>query len=263
MTKLLDMLRDFLLEKALPVAILAFLGIWAIRLVTKILNRALERSRMEKAAHSLIRSLVTSVLYVILGLVIAGSLGIDVTSLVALTSVVSLAVSLAMQDMLGNLISGFTLLYTQPFHSGDYVEIAGQGGTVKEIGLTYTRLATPDNKIIAIPNSAVTSAQIINYSACQTRRVEITVRASYDTPPERVIQALYQAAQMPQVLADPEPLAAVAAYEESAIAYVLRVWTATDDYWPVTYALNLRVKAVFDQAQVKMTYPHLNVHLDR
>jgi small conductance mechanosensitive channel len=241
--------------------ILLVVGILMIRIVGKVLKTSLEKTRLEKAAHSLITSLANATMYVLLGLTVASSLGIDVTSIVALASVLTLAFSLALQNMVSNIIGGFTILYTQPFHSGDYVEIAGQGGTVKEINMTYTMLATADNKLISIPNSAVVAAQIVNYSAAETRRVEVVVTASYDAPTRKVIDALILAGSVEDVLPDPAPAAVVTAYGDSAISYSLRLWVKTPDYWDVYFLVNQRVKDVFDAQGIEMTYPHLNVHI--
>ena len=244
------------------VAILAA-GILAIRIVMKLIRMTLEKSKLEKAAHSLITSLSKAAMYILLGLITASSLGIDVTSIVALASVLTLALSLALQNMVSNIIGGFTILYTQPFHSGDYVEIAGQGGTVIEINMTYTVLSTPDNKRIAIPNSSVVAAQIVNYSAADTRRVEVVASASYEAPVQKVLDALIQAGSVDKVLTDPAPAAVVSAYGESAISYSLRLWVKNADYWDVYFLVNRRVKEIFDQEGIAMTYPHLNVHLDK
>ena len=175
----------------------------------------------------------------------------------------TLAVSLSVQNALTNVIGGITLLYTKPFKSGDYVEIAGQGGMVKEINMTYTMLATPDNKLISIPNSAVVAAQIVNYSAAETRRVEVLVSASYDAPTQKVLDALIQAGTVDNVLLEPAPFAAVTAYGDSAIQYSLRLWVKNEDYWDVYFAVNQRVKDIFDEQGITMTYPHINVHLDK
>ena len=244
-------------------AVILAAGIFAIRIIMKILLAALEKSRLEKAAHSLITSLAQSALYIVLGLMVASSLGIDVTSIVALASVLTLALSLALQNMVANIIGGFTILYTQPFHSGDYVEIAGQGGTVQEINMTYTMLSTGDNKLISIPNSAVVAAQIVNYSAADTRRVEVVASASYTVPTQQVIDALVLAGTVDNVLLDPAPKAVVTAYGESAISYSLRLWVKTPDYWDVYFQVNQRVKDIFDEQGITMTYPHLNVHIQQ
>lgn len=250
------------LSRLSTAVILLVLGILAIRVVMKLLTRTLERSRLEKAAHSLITSLTRAALYILLGLIVASGLGIDVSSIVALASVLTLALSLALQNMVSNIIGGFTILYTHPFHSGDYVEIAGQGGTVQEINMTYTMLSTGDNKLVSIPNSAVVAAQIVNYSATGTRRVEVVVSASYDIPTQKVIDALVLAGTVDNVLLEPAPAAVVTGYGESAISYSLRIWVKTPDYWSVYFQVNQRVKDIFDQQGITMTYPHLNVHLN-
>ena len=250
-------------SKLLPAAIILVIGILSIRIVGRILKTALEKSRLEKAAHTLILSLASTCLYILLGLIVASSLGIDVTSIVALASVLTLALSLALQNMVSNIIGGFTILYTHPLHSGDYVEIAGQAGTVQEINMTYTKLATPDNKQVSIPNSAVVAAQIVNYSAAETRRIAIDVSASYTVPTQKVIDALALAGTMDKVLLEPAPSAVVSGYGESAIQYSLRVWVKNEDYWDVYFALNQRIKNIFDEQDISMTYPHINVHLDK
>lgn len=258
-----NLMENQLLKNVTTAVLILVLGIFASRIVLKLLKKALEKSKLEKAAHSLITSLANAAMYILLGLIVASTLGIDVTSIVALASVLTLALSLALQNMVSNIIGGFTILYTQPFHSGNYVEIAGQSGTVQEINMTYTKLSTPDNKVISIPNSAVVAAQIVNYSAMETRRVEVNVTASYDVPTQKVIDALALAGTVDDVLLDPAPAAVITGYGESAISYSLRVWVKTEQYWDVYFLLNQRVKQIFDEQGVKMTYPHLNVHLDQ
>ena len=252
-----------LMVSVIPAVILLVAGILVIRVVIKIVRTALEKTALEKAAHTLILSVVRVTLYVLLGLMVATKLGIDVTSIVALASVLTLAVSLALQNILANVIGGFTILTTQPFHSGDYVEIGGQGGVVQEINMTYTQLMTGDKKLISIPNSAVIAAQIVNYSASDVRRVDINVTASYDAPVQKVIDALVLAGTEDNVLLDPAPFAAVMNYGDSSIAYVLRVWVKNADYWSVFFTVNQKIKKIFDEQGIEMTYPHLNVHLDK
>ena len=256
-------ISGYLVSGVLPAVILLVAGILVIRIVMSIVNRMLKGSKLEKAAHGLIKTVIRIILYGLLMLIVASKLGIDVTGIVALASVLTLAISLSVQNALTNLISGFTLLYTKPFSSGDYVEIAGQSGTVQEIGLTYTKLATPDNKSVSIPNSAVTSAEIVNYTVLGTRRVSIEIGVSYDAPTELVLDALREAGDVPTILEDTPPFAALSRYGDSAIIYVLHVWTTTADYWTTTFAVNEKIRQVFAQKGIAMTYPHLNVHLDK
>jgi small conductance mechanosensitive channel len=251
------------LEHLLPTLILLLIGVLAIRIVIAIVNKMLKKSKLEKAAHGLIRSVIRIVLYLLLGLICASALGIDVTGVVALASVVTLALSLALQDSLTNLIGGFTLLYTRPFASGHYVEIAGQSGTVDEIGMAYTRLVTPDNKIISIPNSSVVAAEIVNYTVTGTRRLAINIYTDYDAPIEKVLAALKEAADIPQKLEEKGIFAEVMSYGDKGIEYSVRIWTTGDDYWDANFTINRRINAIFAREGLKMAYPQLQVHMDK
>lgn len=254
-------LGGFAKHQLLPAVIILALGILVIRIISKIVSTALSKTKLDTAVAKLAVRGLRVVLYVLLLLMVASSLGIDVTGAVALASVLTLAVSLSIQNALSNVIGGFTLLNTKPFVPGDFVEIAGQSGTVKDVGLTYTKLATPDNKIVSIPNSAVVAVEIINYSTSGTRRVEVTISASYDSDPEKVLEALYRAADLPKVLKDPAPKAGIRSYGDSAINYVLFAWCESSDYWDVLFAVNQQVKTTFEEAGVTFTYPHVNVHM--
>ena len=157
---------------------------------------------------------------------------------------------------------GIQLLASHPFSVGDFVDVGVCAGTVEEIGMFYTKITTPDNKLVQLPNSAIVTANITNFSAHPTRRVELKVSAAYDAPTAQVTALLAQMAQEhPLVLAEPEPAVHVEQYGDSAICYVMRVWCANDDYWTVYYDLLDGFKPAFDQAGVEMTYPHVNVHM--
>ncbi len=247
----------------LPALMILIIGIVIMKLVNKLVKAALAKTKLEKAAHSLILSVVNVTMYIILGLIVATKLGIDVTSIVALASVLTLAVSLALQNMLANVIGGFTIVSTSPFHSGDYVEIAGQGGTVAEINMTYTKLTTPDGKLISIPNSAVVAAQIVNYSSESIRRVEFNVSVAHDVPVQKVLDALVLAGTVDKALMEPSPFSAISAYGEGVIKYTLRVWVNNPDYWDVYFEVNQKIKKVFDEQGIAMSCSHLNVHLDK
>jgi small conductance mechanosensitive channel len=249
------------LDRTLSVVLILVVGILIIRIVTAIVNKALSKSALEKAAHSLIKSVINVVLYGLLILIAADSLGIDVTGIVALASVVTLAISLALQNSLTNLIGGFTLVWTHPFKSGDYVEVAGQSGTIQEIGMAYTKMVTPDNKLVQIPNGTVVANDIVNYTCTGTRRVDVTISASYDAPVEKVLAALEKAGTVDGILEEKGIFTNVTNYGDHAISYVIRVWTKTDLYWDVHKAITLKINDVFKAEGIEMTYPHLNVHI--
>ena len=258
-TQITHFFSSFTLAK-LPPAIITFIIAYAAsRVVLKVADKLFARSRMEKTIEKFLRSALRILMWALIFLIVAGSLGIDVSSMIALLSVASLAVTLAVQGALSNLAGGIMLLSTHPFRVGDFVEVGTVSGTVQEIGMTYTTLVTPDQKIF-VPNSEVAAAKIINYTAVTNRRVDLTFTASYDDAAETVKAALLKAADLPQVYKDPAPFAAVNRYGDSAIEYVLRVWTAATDYWDVYFAIVENVR--FEEAGISMTYPHLNVHLD-
>lgn len=189
----------------------------------------------------------------------------DVTSLIALLSVVGVAVSLALQSTLSNLAGGILLLTTKPFVSGDYVETGADSGTVRDIGLAYTTLTTIDNKLIYVPNSEIAGARIVNYNGNDTRRLNIKISVSYDAPPEAVRGALRGLLEGDsRIHVDSGIFIRVSAYQSSSIEYTIRAWCDTKDYWDVYYDVMDGIKPALDAAGVEMTYDHLNVHiLDR
>lgn len=233
-----------------------------IKILTRVLERTLSRSKLDLPLQTLLRTVLKGALWSVAAIIVLGCLGIEVTSLVAVLSVVGLAFSLALQNFLSNVAGGMQLLASHPFAVGDFVDAGGCSGTVAEIGMFYTKLTTPDNKLVQLPNSTIVSANITNFSAQPTRRVELTVSASYDAPTEQVLALLSRmAADHPLVLDDPAPMVHVDSYGDSAIGYVLRAWCANTDYWTVYYDLMDGFKPAFDNAGIEMTYPHVNVHM--
>ncbi len=233
-----------------------------IKILTRVLERALGRSKLDPPLQTLLRTVLKGALWSVAAIIVLGCLGIEVTSLVAVLSVVGLAFSLALQNFLSNVAGGMQLLASHPFAVGDFVDAGGCSGTVAEIGMFYTKLTTPDNKLVQLPNSTIVSANITNFSAQPTRRVELTVSASYDAPTEQVLALLSRmASDHPLVLDDPAPMVHVDSYGDSAVGYVLRAWCANADYWTVYYDLMDGFKPAFDNAGIEMTYPHVNVHM--
>ena len=251
------------LGKAVPFLFILLIGTVIIRVVNKIVAKGLKKSKIDKAAHNMIRTLAKTVMVILLGMMCASSLGIDVSGILALASVATLAVSLALQDLLSNLVGGFTLLYTNPFSDGDYVEIAGQSGTIVEIGMTYTKLRTPDNKLTQIPNSSVVSSEIVNYTVTGTRRVDIAASASYDCPVDDVMAALREAVNVEGILEEQGINVILTGYGDHEINYSARVWCKTEDYWTVHNTALYNVKKVFDARGVYRSYPNVNVYMQK
>lgn len=234
----------------------------AVRVVSGLISRVLNKSRLERTLSNFITSILRVLLYFVAVLIVLSTLGVDVTSLVALLSVAGLAVSLALQNTLANLAGGIQLLLTKPFTAGNYVEAGANSGTVREVGLAYTTLVTPDNKVVYVPNSDIAAARIINYNGKDTRRVEVKVTASYDAPVQTVKDTIGKLiAADSRIMNDPAPFVRVSDYGSSSIEYTIRIWCKASDYWDVYFDLMDNLKPAFDGAGVEMTYDHLNVHV--
>ncbi len=249
------------LTTILPKLLLLVVCLVVMKILLKITDKLLSRSKLDKSLHSIIRSVCKIVLLFLVIMIVASSLGINVSSLLAVLSIAGVAVSLSIQDILSNFFSGVVLLGSRPFKVGDYVTAGGQTGTVVETGITHTKLHTLDNQVILVPNSMVASNVITNVTAEATRRVDLTFSASYESDPARVLKALSEAADIPQALSDPAPFAALLSYKESSVEYVLRVWVNTADYWDAYFAILSRANDAFVANGVSMTYPHMNVHV--
>ena len=255
-------LTQLTLNTVLRLIGLVLVGLLAIRVLLKLLDRVLARSHSLESLRAPIRSAVRAGLWLLLILVVLGSLGVELTSIIALISVAGLAVSLALQNTLSNVAGGIMLLVSKPFSPGDYVEVDGVSGTAAVSGLSYSKFITVDNKEIYIPNSQVAAAKIVNYTASGRRRAELSFSASYDAPTAEVKAALGEVlASIPQVLPDPAPEIRLAAYEDSSIRYIVRAWANTGEYWEMYYAILEGARDAFARHGVEMTYNHLNVHI--
>lgn len=258
-------LKELSASALLRVALMVLVGFVVIRLIMRVVDRLLDRARSVTDIRVYIRSAVHIFLWFLLALMVTGSLGVDVTSVIAMLSVVGLAVSLALQNTLSNLAGGLMILVTKPFVVGDYIDADGTAGTVTEIGLAYTKLSTPDAKRISVPNSQMAEAKIVNYTNEDGRRVDLVFSVSYDAPTQAVKGAIREVLDgIPAVRQEPAPVIWINGYKSSAVEYVVRAWTTTQDYWDVYYALMEGVRDAFARHGVEMTYDHLNVHiLDR
>lgn len=249
-------------QEVLMVVALIVISIVLIRVIMLVADRFLRRSRLDKSLHTFIKSILRVALIFLAILVVLDAVGIPITSLVALFSVIGLALSLAMQGVLSNLAGGMMILWSKPFQVGDFVRIGAISGTVKDITLVYTKVDTTDNKLVYLTNKMVSESTVENFSGEENRRVELTVSASYDAPIDRVKEVIHAViADHPKTLSTPEPIVGVAEYGSSAIVYNVWFWCGGADYWEVFYAVNEGIKKAFDEHGLEMTYDHLNVHM--
>ena len=233
-----------------------------MKVLLRLLDRTFRRLEVEKSLHTFVRAALRVFLWIITICLVLGYIGIPMTSLIAVLSVLGLAITLAVQGSLSNLAGGIQVLVSKPFKADDYIEVGSVGGTVAEVGLVYTKLRTIDNKIISIPNGQISGEKIVNSSTEEKRRVDLTFNTSYDDAPERVTACIRDViGAHPKAFFTPEPFVRVSAYQASSVEYTVRVWCATEDYWALYFDLLEQVKAAFDRAGIEMTYNHLNVHM--
>jgi small conductance mechanosensitive channel len=207
-------------------------------------------------------SIVYVGLMVFVVLAALGQVGIQTTSFIAILGAAGLAIGLALQGSLANFAAGFLLIMFRPFKVGDFIEGAGISGAVESIQIFTTTLKTPDNKMVIVPNAKLMNDNITNYSAKETRRVDLVVGVSYDADLAQVKQVLTDIANKDErVKSDPAPLIAVSELGDSSVNLVMRMWTNTADYWGVYFDSTEAVKLRLDEAGIGIPYPQRDVHM--
>ena len=243
------------------------LGFILSRLIQNAIAKMLEKSeRIDPLLKPILRTSFRVVWDLAVILLVAGVLGFQMTSIVAILSVVGLAVSLSIQGILSNLAGGVIVLMSKPFSVGDFIETDGVTGTVQGISFMHTRLATVDSRSVLVPNGQIANAKLINYSNVPSRRITLPISISYDIAPEAVREAALEALEnvkkkMSYALETPVPQVNLVSYGDSGINYELWVWCKPANYLTLMYALNEEIYTVFRQRGVEITYPHVNVHM--
>ncbi len=249
-------------EKVFYILLLTLLCYIVSKIILKIVTKIIQRFSLDRSIQVFLINGLKILLVFISIIIITEYLGIPTTSLVALLSVVSLAISLSVQGLLSNVAGGLTILFSRPFSIGDYIELDSLSGKVTQTGLIYTQLLTPENKTVFLPNSQVSEGRIINYTSQTQRRIEIFVGASYNAPVEEVKEALHEAIRsFPDLIQEPLPTVHVRDYQDSSIQYVIHAWVPTELYWDAYYTLMEEIKKSFDRHHIAMDYPHMNIHM--
>ena len=259
-----DIFSHLSIAQIATVVVLIIVGLIVIKFLMKGIASLLEKTKLEKTIIRLTVTVIRIILWVLLIFIVAGTMGINMNSVIALFSVLALAVTLAVQGILGNVAGGAQVISAHPFKVGDYVKIGDKSGTVEEIGLVYTLLITPENYRVHIPNSKTVVSEITNYTALGVRRMDIRIGLGYRTSPAEVrktMLALLGSAK--NVLSDPEaPQVLVDDYQNSSIVYILRLWVRAENYWNVYYTLNEAIWDTVRKAGIDIPFPQLDVHLD-
>jgi len=248
--------------RVLAALAILFFGRIAAKWTRKIAVRMMAKAQTDPMIISFVGSIVYVALMVFVVLAALGQVGIQTTSFIAIVGAAGLAIGLALQGSLSNFAAGFLLIMFRPFKVGDFIEGAGVSGVVESIQIFTTTMRTGDNKTVIVPNAKLLSDNIINYSAKETRRVDLTVGVSYDADLVQVKKILSDIANRDKrVKSDPEPQIAVSELADNSVNLVMRLWTNTGDYWGVYFDTTEAVKLRLDEAGIGIPYPQRDVHL--
>lgn len=248
--------------KLLSAIIIFVVGAKLIGSLTKWIRKSPKLDKLESSLRSFLGSFSKIALYIVLIITVAMILGIPATSFITILASCGVAIGLALQGSLSNFAGGIMILLFKPFKVGDYIEASGESGTVQDISVVYTIILTPDNKRVTIPNGTLTNSVIKNYSAENLRRVDMTFSTAYDADIDKVKKILTDiATSHPKALKDPEPTVKLSAHGDSALTYVVRIWCKNEDYWEVNFDTTEKVKKAFDENQIEIPYPQMDVHV--
>lgn len=237
-------------------------GFFIIHWVMKLIEKNVKYVRVEPTLKGFLTNLVKLLLYVIVILTAANVIGIPMTSVVTLLASAGVAISLAMQGALSNLVGGLILLMLHPIRAGEYVKAGEYEGTVRTVGAFYTELATMDNRYIVLPNSTLTNTAIINFSRLGTRRLDVTYCVSYEADIDQVYAVLRGViGKAVGILPDPAPAVLFNKCGDSSLEFIIRAWTKADDYWTIYFFLVDEGKRALDRAGIEIPYPQMDVHI--
>ena len=246
-------------------ALLIFIiGRMVVGVLVNLFGRVMGRSKWDSMLINFVKSILAAVLTLFVVVASLDQLGVDTTSLVALLGAAGLAIGLSMKDSLANFAAGVMLLVFRPFKAGDYVEAGGTAGTVTSIGIFTSTLTTPDNKVVIVPNGAIYSDNITNYSAMETRRVDMVVGISYDSDLRKAKQIMKEMLEADErVLKEPATTIAVSELADSSVNFIVRPWAKVSDYWALKWDFTEAVKLRFDDEGIVIPYPQMDVYLHK
>lgn len=249
--------------KVLAALVIYYIGAWLIRKIRRIIENILERKKTDPAITSFILSIATIAMTIVLIIVTIGTLGIDTTSLAALLAGGGMAIGMALNGTVQNFAGGIMILIFKPFKAGDYIEAQGYSGTVSEVTITSTKLATTDNKVIIIPNGILSNGTINNYSGRTMRRVDLTVDVEYGTDSDQAKALLMKIIKEDSRILDAPavPFVALSALRDSSIQFTVRVWVKSEDYWSVYYDTLEKIYKQLPQHGIQFPFPQLDINI--
>ena len=265
MEEFLTKIYEYMAEYGLKIigAILIFIiGRWIAKLLSNLITKALTKAKADKTLTKFAGNLCYIALLIFVIIAAVGILGVPIVQFSVVIGAAGLAIGLALQGSLANFASGVLMLIFKPFRVGDFVEIAGAKGTVKEIQIFNTIINTPDNVRAIIPNAQVTGGNILNYSVNGTRRVDLVVGVSYEDDLKKAQEVISNVlADDDRVLENPAPTVAVSELGDSSVNFVVRPWVKAADYWDIYFDMTAKVKLGLDQNGITIPYPQRDVHM--
>lgn len=268
--QLLPMLGEHLLQfgiKVLAALVIYGVGAWIISLIRKAVKRSFVRHKTEPTLASFTDSLVTIGLWVVLIVLVIGALGVNTTSLAALLAAGGMAIGMALSGTVQNFAGGIMLLVFKPFKVGDFIEALGYSGTVTELTIVNTKLLTPDNRVIILPNGALSSGNISNINQKQIRRIEVTVSVSYGSDAQVVKDSLLDIVKQQPLFIDAttpgaaDPFVALKELADSSVNFIVRAWVQVPDYWTALFWLNENIYTQLPQKGISFPFPQLDLHI--
>ncbi|MCK5002605.1 MAG: mechanosensitive ion channel [Gammaproteobacteria bacterium] len=249
----------------ITMAIIIFVvGKFAIGVVTSLVRKLMSKAKLDNILVDFISSIIKTILLLFVVIASLNQLGVDTTSLIALIGAAGLAIGLSLQSTLQNLAAGVMLIIFRPFKGGDFIDAGGVMGTVEKINIFNTVMRTGDNREIIVPNGSIYGGTITNYSARETRRVDMVFGIGYNDDLRKakdIIKGILDADE--RVLSDPEPLVAVAELADSSVNFNVRPWCKSGDYWDIYYDTHENIKLTFEEAGISIPYPQMDVHMDK
>lgn len=262
-----DTIISRILEKApsvIAALAIVIIGYIISKFIGKLVVKAMSAKGVDPSIHSFIRTVITLLLNFVFILSALSTLGIDVNSFVAALGAAGITAGIGLQASISQIASGVQILVNHPFKSGDYIDVGTASGKVQEIKIMYTVLITVDNKRVIIPNSYITSNNIVNYNAEDRRRLDLIFSISYDADIEKAREAIKKViAENNLILTDPEPLIAVKEHAASSINLACLIWCSSNDYWNVFYYMQEAVKVAFDKNSISIPYGQLDIHITK
>jgi len=250
--------------QAVIALVIFLLGGRIAKFCANLTEKAFNKRKVDKAVGSFVSSIIYAIVFAATILMALSQIGIETTSFIAILGAAGLAVGLALQGSLSNFASGVLIILLRPFKSGDYVEVGGKAGTVDKIEIFSTELRTPDNKVIIMPNSAIMSGAIVNYSREATRRIDLVIGVGYDADLRKAKEVLKSVLDAEtRLLQTPAYTVAVSELGDSSVNFVVRPWVNSGDYWPTYFSLMENIKIALDEAGISIPFPQMDVHLHK